>query len=219
MVSLCMVVSSDDAELVPRALESVKFAKQKIIIVQGDPSPIEKAVKGVTIIPTTPKGNADPDREYAVQFAEHPFIFFLDADEIVPELLNEFILDELKNLEKEFDIFFIPFKNTVDGTDISDILGKDYHPRLYRRGTVIWKPQLHMPPDIKSSNTYFLNDDLHVIHARTGDQIIESHKKRHHMLDGRAMELEHRFLQALSNKLSKNFVTPVFGEKKQFRSV
>jgi len=224
MISLCMIVAHQDAKYLKIALDSAKEVATQIIVVnQGDSPKIKKTVQGVRrnamVIPTTVKGNADPDREYAAGFADQEYILFLDADEIVSKTLANWMKKYLSSMVKEFDVFFIPFKNTVDGVDIEDILGKDYHPRLHKRGSVIWKPTLHTTPDIKSSNIYFLDDKYHIEHFRTSEQIIEAHKARHHMLDPNSGNMEHGFLQRLSQKLNKDLVTPVFGEKKVFRSV
>ena len=224
MISLCMIVAHQDAKPLKKALNSAKeIADQIIVVNQGDSPQIKKIVQGVRrnamVIPTTVKGNADPDREYAANFAEGDYVLFLDADETISKTLANWMKKSLSLLGKEFDIFFIPFKNTVDSVDIGDILGKDYHPRLYKKGAVIWKPALHTPPEVKSSNIYFLDDKYHIEHFRSSDQIVAAHKARKHMLDQRAMEMEHGFLQRLSQKLNKDLVKPVFGEKKVFRSV
>jgi len=224
MISLCMIVAEQDAKQLRTAINSAKEVATQIIVVnQGDSPKIKKTVQGIRknamVIPTTLKGNADPDREYAARFADQEYVLFLDADEVVSKTLANWMKKYLSSMVKEFDVFWIPFKNTVDGVDIEDILGKDYHPRLHKRGSVIWKPTLHTSPDVKSSNIYFLDDKYCIEHIRSSEQIVESHKKRHHMLDPRSGNMEMGFLQRLSQKLSKDLVTPVFGEKKVFRSV
>jgi len=224
MVSLSMVVTEADGKYLEKSLSSVKdVCTEAIIVNQGNSPKIEKIVKKVfphaLILPSALKGFCEPDREYSVLPTPTEFVLIMDADETMSPELAKLIKTSLHELKKEIDVFFIPFKNTVDGIDISDILGNDYHPRLYKKGAVTWESAMHAQPNIKSPNGYFLNNEFCMLHERTSDQIIESHKRRVKIKDPNAMQMEMGFLQRLSQKLNKDLVKPVFGEQKRFSSI
>jgi len=133
----------------------------------------------------------------------------MDADEVLSPALKKY----LQKCDFSYDIYFIPFKNLVDGVNIENILGKDYHPRLFKRGSLVWPSEIHTHPDVKSSNCIFLDDKYHIIHHRTSEQIVTSHRLRSAIpKTQRNVELEKNFLTSLSRMLKKDLVSKVYDQ-------
>jgi len=218
-VSLCMVVGGYRSSI-RKTLDSVKNIVDNIIIGnQGAPLPKDLVKKfDILEIKLTDKGNADPDRNLIASYAAE-WVLMLDDDERLSVKLKS-ILKTLIN-STNTDVYFIPFKNIVDSKDIYDILGDDYHPRLYRKGAVIWQDRLHAHPDIRSPFMMFLDSKYSIIHARTIKDVINSHKKRQRFInmDQQAFNLENQFLARLGAKFKRDLIKEVRGMVADFRSI
>jgi len=95
-------------------------------------------------------------KNYLNSFANRPYIFNLDADEDFPS--EGFVLiRQLINNRPEYDLFFLPRINTVEGHTIEDIKQynwvvndkgwinwPDFQPRLYKNSPSIkWQGKIH----------------------------------------------------------------------------
>jgi hypothetical protein len=148
----------------------------------------------------TPKGNADPDRDYAYSLATKDWILALDDDEHLPSDTVDYIG---RIILSKADCVWFNFQNLVDGVDIHDILGDDPHPRLWRRapGLIQWPPQAHTFPQINSPRQIFTKNT--VIHDRKFEDLEARQNARGEVIDPQMRELQMRFLAAVKQKLGK----------------
>jgi glycosyltransferase involved in cell wall biosynthesis len=213
-VSLCMVVYNR-ADLLKRAVESVSSIIDELIIV--DQGSTEKLISDELLkeskIPivyhrTTCKGNADYDRMFCYSLASKEFLLAMDADEVVPP---ETIVEIQKLFKYEFDVMWFLFDNSVFYNDkkinISDMLGEDPHPRLWRKTIVvnnqpqtpiIWGFEAHQMPKIVSDRIVF--SDSKFIHNRSLVDVIKTHLKRGKNINPQAQQEEKRFVKGLLDK-------------------
>lgn len=203
-ISLCMVVYNR-ADLVKRAIDSVKAIVDEVVIVDQGSDPTEsKQLQELAHVyhRTTNKGNADPDRQFCYALATNDYLLALDADEVVPEDTVE----KLKWLfSYDFDVVWFVFDNRVIFEDaevaIGDILGDDPHPRLWRRAAnVIWPAEAHKFPEMRTDRQIFC--DSRFLHSRQLTDIIKTHLRRRNFIDRNAQKTEREFVRALMRKFS-----------------
>jgi len=198
-ITLCMVVRNAEerlTDLLPRVAPLV----DEIVVV--DQQSTDKTVKilekhGARVISTTPKGFADPDRDYCYSLATQDWVLAMDADETLNAELTANIREMVK--DRTIDCYWFLFENTINGVDISHLLGPYPHPRLWRRllpdGTpnIRWPSKAHTLPAIASPRVCYVEKGR-FIHARTMDEVRRSHEARAKVVDPKALADEKKFL-------------------------
>lgn len=204
-MKISLVIVTDGAHLdnLRRTIGSVRDIINEIVIIyQGKDADIYRQLQGISdfSVMTTPKGNADPDRNFAYGLATGDWVLALDDDEYVEDETKKYIMTVIGS---RADVVWFNFKNLVDGVDIKDILGPDPHPRLWKRmdGIINWPSQAHTYPQIASPNQVFTEHPI--VHDRKYEELYERHLKRAKMMDNPNVELEKRFIEALKHKLGK----------------
>lgn len=119
---------------------------------------------GCRILSVEPIGYADPARDPAMRAAKHDWVFFVDADEIIPraltDRLREFIADP-----GEYKAVAVARKNMVlDFWDRSTY--PDYQIRVLDRRNCTWPPHVHSNPEIKGETLLLprRRKDLAMVH-------------------------------------------------------
>jgi len=205
VVDISLVIVTDGARLdnLSRAVNSVAdIVEEKVLIYQGrDRAIYEKIAQMADFsVSLTPKGNADPDRNFAYSIPRCSWILSLDDDEWMPpetkKELGRLILTQA-------DVIWFKFKNLIDNVDMAEILGDDPHPRLWRKkdGLINWLAQAHTYPQINSPMQYFTL--LPIIHDRVYADVERRHNSRGKAIDPRQQEVENNFMQAVKKKLRK----------------
>lgn len=215
MVSLCMVVGSY-RPTIEKTLRSVNgIVDEAYIVCQG--KSIEKDIKTKTKFPiffveTQPKHFPEPDREFSTSFVKDGnWILILDDDEYLSKQLRRYFKKAIEFAEQQgIDIFNVAFKNIVDGQNLYDLLGTDFHPRLYKKGALIWPSQPHQFPQYKSPFMLFL--DYEIVHERTVDMIVQSHRMRRDVVQGESKKMEIEFLRRLGAKFGRDVLAEVYGQ-------
>jgi hypothetical protein len=205
MPNISLVIVTDGLKLdgLEKAIESAKSViEERVIVYQGSDRNVFLRIQSMSDFSfmLTPKGNADPDRNFAYGLATKPWILALDDDEYLTSETVSFI--SMITLSSA-DVVWFNFKNLVDGVDIVDILGEDPHPRLWRnaQGLIVWPVQAHTYPQINSPKQIFTKKQI--VHDRTFKQIEARHKDRGRAIDQQNLELEMRFINAVKQKLGK----------------
>jgi (heptosyl)LPS beta-1,4-glucosyltransferase len=117
---------------------------------------------GVEVIKENSVLYVEEIREKSKNYAKTEYILFLDPDEIIPEKLSDYLIDNYKN----YDYFSIPRKNIIFNKWISHARWwPDYQIRLFKKESVIWPNILHAQPDTKGSNFKIPEDeDMAITH-------------------------------------------------------
>lgn len=204
-MTISLVIVTDGTRLanLRRAIDSVKpVINETVIVYQGNDETVFKELTSLSdyCSQTTPKGNADPDRNFAYGLATQEWILALDDDEWVsPELLEKIP----RILMTSADVVWFKFRNLVDGVNIKEILGEDPHPRLWRNkpNVIVWPDKAHTFPQINSPLQYFCSQEI--VHDRSYDELFARHQKRVPTMDQQNIQLETNFINALKRKLGK----------------
>lgn len=143
-----VVIAKNEEKRLKECLESVKFAKEIIVVDDGSEDKTVEVAKKYTknIFHHKSKGYVEAARNFALSKATEEWILLLDADEVVPESLRK----KLQDIAGDESISFvkIPRKNIIFGKWIQQNSGwwPDYQVRFFRRGTVTWPSQIHAQP-------------------------------------------------------------------------
>lgn len=109
---------------------------------------------GATIM-TFPKGNhtcAEPARTTAIQAAACKWTLVVDADEIVPATLRDYLYDFIKN-PGETKGLYIPRKNYAFG-HFKKSTYPDYQLRFFVKEGTVWPPYVHTFPTVQGRVEY-----------------------------------------------------------------
>lgn len=133
--------------------------------------------------------NFSEHRNFAHQFCNNPYIFMIDADELLSEVLGNNI-HEIISLNPDIELFLVPRLNFVDGMTVGDVAKwgwrvcevdgcsfpavnfPDYQWRIYKNLPHIkWSGRLHERPlGFKSSTQIPADPILSLIHRKTIDR-------------------------------------------------
>jgi glycosyltransferase involved in cell wall biosynthesis len=104
-------------------------------------------------------GNFDVARNQAGQYARHPWILFLDADE---RLTDALVLEIGQAIQQDgYAAFALPRKNLFWGRPVR-LLGQDYQIRLVRQGRGFFSGEkLHQPMQVQGDIGYLQSPLIH----------------------------------------------------------
>lgn len=129
------------------ALNSVYRWADEIVVVDmhSDDRTVEIAKQYNALVYLHPRMNfADPARNFAISKASGDWVLILDADEMVPKLLSEQLIQLAA--ENSGDIFMIPFLNYLLGAPLHHTgwgAIQDCHLRFFRKDKAILSDQIH----------------------------------------------------------------------------
>lgn len=102
---------------------------------------------GCRIMPVEPIGYADPARDPAMRAAAHDWVFFVDADEIIPDALIDRLADFVAD-PKGYKALAVARKNMM-----LDFWNRasypDYQLRVLYRRSCTWPAHVHSNPEVK----------------------------------------------------------------------
>lgn len=206
-MKISLVIITDGAHLdnLRRTIASAKPLDPEVVIVyQGVSDTTYTEIQKLSdfSICVSPKGNADPDRNFAYELVSGEWILALDDDEYLPPETVKFIQRITKS---KVQVVWFRFKNLVDNVDIEEILGPDPHPRLWTKtnpAIINWPPQAHTFPQIGTQLQY-VSVDACIVHDRKYEDILARHETRVKAIDPQQQEVEKRWIEALKKKLGK----------------
>jgi (heptosyl)LPS beta-1,4-glucosyltransferase len=160
-----IIVAKDSPKYIFESVNSVKKLSEKIVVLDIglNPDILKKLTDlGVEVIKENSVLYVEEIREKSKNYAKTEYILFLDPDEIIPEKLSDYLIDNYKN----YDYFSIPRKNIIFNKWISHARWwPDYQIRLFKKESVIWPNILHAQPDTKGSNFKIPEDeDMAITH-------------------------------------------------------
>lgn len=151
------------------------------------------------------KGASDPDRNWLYAQARNPWVLYLDDDEYLDHNL-------IKNLPKLLDqdkihIYWLKHKNLVDGVDIKAILGDDWHPRLFRKGSMRYLDQEtnvdHTYPQAATgTNVAYVN--YFIVHDRSLEKIRKANRARNRVATKQQIDMQEGFIRSVEEFLTKD---------------
>ena len=133
-----------------KVLESVKdFDEVVVCDMESTDDTVAIAEQNGCKVVTFPKGNhacCEPARTFAIQSASNPWVFVVDAGEIVTPELREALYQELKRPDVPAG-FYIPRQNMFMNMFVRDF-HYDYQLRFLVREGTEWPPYIHSLPNV-----------------------------------------------------------------------
>lgn len=150
MNNISVVINTFNAERhLERVLEAVKdFDEILICDMHSTDKTISIAQKyNCTIIFHENTGFVEPARNFAIQSAKHPWVLVLDADEIVPPLLKDYLYKRINDQDCP-DGIWIPMKNYFMGHFMHCVY-PSLLLRFFRKEKTFWPPYIHAQPQVQ----------------------------------------------------------------------
>ena len=133
-----------------KVLESVKdFDEMVVCDMESTDDTVAIAEQYGCKVVTFPKGNhtcCEPARTFAIQSASNPWVFVVDADEIVTPELREALYQEIKRPDVPAGLY-IPRQNMFMSMFVRDF-HYDYQLRFLVREGTEWPPYIHSLPKV-----------------------------------------------------------------------
>lgn len=135
---------------IKKAIESVLWADEILVC---DMYSQDQTVKiagnlGAKIIYHKRTDYVEPARNFAIAQASYEWVFVMDADEQIPELLIEEI-KKILNRDIVPDYIEIPRKNIIFNKWMkASMWWPDYNTRFFRKGKVVWSDKIHSQPEV-----------------------------------------------------------------------
>ncbi|MCI6503633.1 MAG: glycosyltransferase family 2 protein [Prevotella sp.] len=148
---ISIVINTYNAERhLAKVLDSVKdFDEVVICDMESTDSTLDIAHRYGCKVVTFPKEGhtiVEPARNFAIQSASYPWVLVVDADEIVPKALREYLYRQV-SLPCPPDGIFIPRRNYFMGTFMHSLY-PDYILRFFRKDKTVWPPIIHVQPEV-----------------------------------------------------------------------
>ena len=134
---------------IKRAIDSIKWVDEIIVCDMHSDDQTTEIAKGLgaKIILHKRSRYVEPARNFAISKASGEWILILDADEQVPEILKEKLV-EIANKMDQIDYVKIPRKNIIFGKWMQQSQWwPDLNVRFFRKGKVKWGDKIHRPPE------------------------------------------------------------------------
>lgn len=152
MPTLSVIITTKDHEsIIERALRSVKFADEIVIIdLHSQDKTVEIARQYTQKIFTHQNyGYVEPVRNFSISKASGDWILIIDADEEIPAGLRK-ALNSIVSAENQTelpDCFYLPRKNIIFNQWIQKTgWWPDFQLRFFKAGHVEWLDQIHSVP-------------------------------------------------------------------------
>lgn len=203
-ISLCVTTYNSEGRLKTLIERCRPFVSEVLVVDQKSTDGTAEDAKELADVfcSRRRKGAADPDRNWLFGLAKHPWVLYLDDDEYLSDKLIKVLPEILKD---NIDIYWLKTTNLVDGIDIKDILGDDFHPRLFKKGFLTYQDQAtnldHTYP-VAASNAKSAYIDYHIVHDRTYEKIVRSNRARDRIATPDQIKMQEAFITSLDKLLS-----------------
>jgi glycosyltransferase involved in cell wall biosynthesis len=134
--------------------------------------------------------NFDQSRNVSAMRAGREWVFFLDADERVPERLGRRLKEIALSRPTDFDAMLIPFRHHFAGHWMRSMYPGYTAPRLLRNGKFVFNPRLHSGAQVDGRVTAFPADDpdLALVHY-SFDSLHHYLEKLNNYTDGESLNM------------------------------
>lgn len=148
------------ARQITETLESAKdFDEIVVCDMESTDNTVEIARKYGCKTVTFPKGQyniCEPARDCAIHSASNEWVLVVDADEVIPAALGEYIL-KLLGSANDKSAYFVPRKNIFLGEFIKSSF-PDFQLRLLNQKKSVWPPTIHSLPVVDGKIGYLPKD-------------------------------------------------------------
>ena len=167
--NISVVINTYNAsKYLARVLETAKSFDEIVVCdMESTDNTVEIAQAYGAKIVTFPKENhksAEPARTFAIQSASSNWVLVVDADELIPQALHDYLYEFIEN-HGEIMGLYIPRKNFTMGVCLPSSY-PDYQLRFFIKEGTVWPPYVHTFPKINGPIDYIpkKRKDLAFVH-------------------------------------------------------
>ena len=167
--NISVVINTYNAsKYLARVLETAKSFDEIVVCdMESTDNTVEIAQAYGAKIVTFPKENhksAEPARTFAIQSASSDWVLVVDADELIPQALHDYLYEFIEN-HGEIMGLYIPRKNFTMGVCLPSSY-PDYQLRFFIKEGTVWSPYVHTFPKINGPIDYIpkKRKDLAFVH-------------------------------------------------------
>ena len=165
---ISVVINTYNAsEHLGKVLESLnRFDEIVVCDMESTDSTVAIAEKYGCRVVTFPKGDikiCEPARDFAIHSASFDWVFVVDADEIVPDALRDYLYERIS--DPGFDAALaVPRKNMFLGKPAT--ASPDYQLRFFLKNKTVWPSTIHSRPKVdgKIENIPATRKELYMMH-------------------------------------------------------
>ncbi len=167
MTNITAIIHTRNAEqYLQEVIDHLKVFDSIIVCdMESTDSTLEIAKRnGCRILTYNNCGYAEPARDYALKSADTDWVFFVDADEIIPKELSQYLIEKAASPEDVRGVS-MPRKNMMLGAWNRSTY-PDYQLRFLHKDSSEWPPHLHSQPKVEGKIEFIPKDrtDLAMIH-------------------------------------------------------
>lgn len=166
---ISVVINTYNAELhLQEVLSAVKdFDEVVVCDMESTDRTVSIAQRNGCRVVTFPHGehkSAEPARTFAIQSAQSEWVLVVDADEIIPHALRDYLYDYIRRPDHAQGLY-IPRVNTFMGRFLHSGY-PDYQLRFFIREGTVWPPYVHTFPTVQGRLEHIprRRHDLAMIH-------------------------------------------------------
>lgn len=152
--NISIVINTYNAsKYLARVLETAKSFDEIVVCdMESTDNTVEIAKAYGAKVVTFPKANhksAEPARTFAIQSASCDWVLVVDADELIPQALHDYLYKFIENHGNVMGLY-IPRKNFTMGTFLPSSY-PDYQLRFFIKEGTVWPPYVHTFPVVKGA--------------------------------------------------------------------
>ena len=149
--NISVVINTYNAsKYLAQVLDTAKSFEEIVVCdMESTDNTVEIAKNYGAKVVTFPKANhksAEPARTFAIQSASSDWVLVVDADELIPQALHDYLYDFIKN-PGDIRGLYIPRKNYTMGTFLPSSY-PDYQLRFFIKEGTVWPPYVHTFPTV-----------------------------------------------------------------------
>jgi len=179
MNGISVVVNTRNEEKnIARCLESASFADELIVVDMESEDKTVAIAQGYTqkIFPIPKTRVIEEARNDSIAKATQPWVFILDADEVITSSLREELVRTAQS--GQYNGYYVPERSLIFGKWLKHGWAwPDYHIRFFRRGNLSYSGIVHETPKLNGSTGYLKNPILHY-HVSSASEFLK--KNRHY---------------------------------------
>ncbi|OGG12804.1 hypothetical protein A3D77_07145 [Candidatus Gottesmanbacteria bacterium RIFCSPHIGHO2_02_FULL_39_11] len=151
---------------IKKCLSSLLWADEIIVVDMGSTDKTREIAEefGAKVYEHNYVGFVEPARNFGIEKAHGEWVFILDADERVSQILSKLLLE--KSRQKDINYFRVARKNIIFDKWIKHAgWWPDYQIRFFRKGSVSWVEKIHgIPFTVGNGFDMEASEDLSIIH-------------------------------------------------------
>ena len=149
--NISVVINTYNAsKYLAQVLDTAKSFEEIVVCdMESTDNTVEIAKNYGAKVVTFPKANhksAEPARTFAIQSSSSDWVLVVDADELIPQALHDYLYDFIKN-PGDIRGLYSPRKNYTMGTFLPSSY-PDYQLRFFIKEGTVWPPYVHTFPTV-----------------------------------------------------------------------